>query len=87
MVNHCANPACKKQLHYLRDGKVFLFSTKKSSEKSSKLPYRLEHYWLCGDCAKLWTLSMDGDCEVKLVENSRKRARAHFPIPSASPAA
>jgi hypothetical protein len=87
MVNHCANPACKKQLHYLRDGKVFLFSAKKSSENSSKLPNRLEHYWLCGKCAKQWTLSMDGNAEVKLVETRKKRARSDFAAPSASPAA
>lgn len=87
MVNHCANPACNKQLHYLRDGKVFLFSAKKSLEKSSNFPYRLEHYWLCGACAKQWTLSMDGNNEVKLVETRKKRPDAGFGVPSASPAA
>ena len=25
MVNHCSNPQCAKPLHYLRDGRIFVF--------------------------------------------------------------
>lgn len=85
MVNHCANPTCHKPLHYLREGKVFLFSR---AEKSgdSKLPDRMEHYWLCGVCAKEWTLRSDGKHGVQLVEIRRKRLRASYAVASAAPA-
>lgn len=79
MVNHCANPDCHKSLHYLRDGKVFLFSSKNSADCESKLPHKLEHFWLCGACAKRWTLAMDGDRHVTLLETRRRKPRVQFP--------
>lgn len=76
MLNHCANPNCKKPLHYLRDGKVFLFSRKNSSKQNSKPPFQLlEHYWLCGKCTREWTLTMDGEQGVQLSEKTRHRFR------------
>ena len=80
MVNQCANSACSNQLHYLRDGKVFLFSRKNPSMNDSQLPQRLEHFWLCGTCTKKWTLSMDGDNNVQLVETKRRRFRANYEL-------
>jgi hypothetical protein len=47
MVSKCANPECGKPLHYLRDGKVFLFELK----SAGRSPRRVEHFWLCGDCS------------------------------------
>ncbi len=86
MVSHCANPVCHKPLHYLRDGKVFLFSRKGTSDGSSKLPHRMEHYWLCGICAKEWTVAPDGNDSIKLVEIKRRRFRANYAIASTAPA-
>jgi hypothetical protein len=85
MVNYCANPICHKPLHYLREGKVFLFSRKNPSDDHSKL-HRLEHYWLCGICAKEWTLTSDAKGGVKLVETRRRRVRAGYSMPSIAPA-
>ena len=84
MVNHCANPVCHKPLHYLREGKVFLFSKKNGS--GDDLPHKLEHFWLCGICAREWTLTMDGD-KTKLVQTKRKRhSRVGYAVASAAPA-
>lgn len=83
MVNHCANPACHKSLHYLRDGKVFLFSKGKNSD-SGKSPQRLEHFWLCGACAKVFTLSMDGNNSIQLLPAKRSR-RGQVPGSSYAP--
>ncbi len=79
MVNQCANPNCRKPLHYLRDGRVFLFSRKNSAAENRKLPHRLEHYWLCGTCVKEWTLQMDNENGVKLVENKKRAGRVRAP--------
>lgn len=78
MVNQCANPNCRKPLHYLREGRVFLFSPRKSSINNHKSPHRLEHFWLCGDCAQIWTLEMDSKDGVKLVETKSQRFRASY---------
>jgi len=86
MVNHCANPICHKPLHYLREGKVFLFSRKNQQNSKSGLPH-LEHFWLCGVCAKEWTLAVDEQDEVKLLEVRRPHFRArnlNEPIAQAS---
>lgn len=50
MVKNCANPQCAKPLHYLREGRVFVFEAKVSSEHGSM--HQLEHYWLCGECSR-----------------------------------
>jgi hypothetical protein len=86
MVSHCANPNCNKPLHYLREGKVFLFSGKNSSKHKSTPFQMIEHYWLCGDCARNWTLTMDRDQGVQLSERKQRRFRNTFrrrpPLPA-----
>ncbi len=86
MLSHCANTNCNKPLHYLREGKVFLFSRKNSSKQNSKPFQLLEHYWLCGECAREWTLTMDADQGVQLLERKRRRFRNTYrrqsPIPA-----
>lgn len=85
MVSHCANPNCQKPLHYLREGKVFLFTRKNQSKPNSKTFQRLEHYWLCGACAKQWTLTTDGENGIQLLEKKRQRLGATYRHPSAVP--
>lgn len=85
MVSHCANPQCLKPLHYLREGKVFLFTGRNTLKGKSTL-LRLEHYWLCGACAKEWTLMIDEENGVQLLERKRRRARTALVAPSAAPA-
>ena len=43
MVSQCANLDCRRELHYLRHGKIYQFVL--SPETGSK---RLENLWLCG---------------------------------------
>ncbi|MHB1794209.1 MAG: hypothetical protein ACYCPO_04530 [Acidobacteriaceae bacterium] len=86
MVSHCANPNCNKPLHYLREGKVFLFSRTNASKQNSKTLQLLEYYWLCGACSNEWTLTMDGENGIQVVERKRRRFRATYRAPSAAPA-
>ena len=51
MVSHCANPDCRRELHCLRDGKIYQFVL--SPKTGSK---RLEHFRLCSECSKNMTL-------------------------------
>jgi hypothetical protein len=58
MVSHCANPKCAKPLHYLREGRIFVFDvTASGADSKGKHPRRMEHYWLCGICSE--TLAME----------------------------
>ena len=84
MVNHCANPICHKRLHYLREGKVFLFSRKNGSPSTESKP--LEHFWLCGVCAKEWTLKSDAKTGVQLVKARHPSMRAGYAITEAAQA-
>lgn len=64
MVNFCSNPDCGKAIHYLRDGRVFVFRLRKEGEADS---HPLEHFWLCGDCAQSRTLVQDAAGAVRTV--------------------
>lgn len=57
MVNNCANPKCAKPLHYLREGRIFVFDVESDS---SKPIHRMEHFWLCGVCAQTMRLEKTG---------------------------
>ena len=61
MLDHCANPKCAKPLHYLREGRIFVFDSRPPvSDDSPRQVFRLEHYWLCGNCAKTLVLEKTG---------------------------
>jgi hypothetical protein len=53
MVKNCANPKCAKPLHYLREGRIFVFAADSDSDKPI---HRMEHFWLCGDCSQTMRL-------------------------------
>ena len=57
MVNACANPVCGKPLHYLREGRIFLFEVATGIADFQGRPARhMEHFWLCGVCSESLTL-------------------------------
>jgi hypothetical protein len=56
-VSNCANPECAKPLHYLREGRIFVFNVQDSSEETSgEKQTHLEHYWLCGACSPMFVV-------------------------------
>ena len=62
MVNNCANPQCNKPLHYLRDGRVFVFDVASARlGPDGKRARHLEHYWLCGDCSPSMIVERDAE--------------------------
>ncbi len=67
MVNHCANPQCCKPLHYLREGRVYVFDvTLPVSANSERTARRMEHFWLCGVCSEAYSLEQVEDRTVRL---------------------
>jgi hypothetical protein len=77
MLSHCANSQCSKPFLRLREGKLFLVETDHPVHPGgspsppiirARQPQReVEHYWLCDDCATLWTLIYDGDRGIALI--------------------
>jgi len=76
MLSHCANSQCSKPFLRLGQGKLFLVETEyaKSGELKAptsahmrQLPRRVERYWLCDQCAEVWTLVHAGNQGIVLV--------------------
>jgi hypothetical protein len=44
MISQCMNPDCRKELHYLRAGRVVRTTNRIDNT------IKVEHFWLCGDC-------------------------------------
>jgi hypothetical protein len=74
MLSQCANKQCGKPFLKLREGKLFVLETElhaKPGETTSTLDLspkqrRVERFWLCAECATLWTLVYDHDGGIAL---------------------
>lgn len=60
MINLCYNSGCKKELRYLRDGRVVRIIHGKGDQA------RLEHFWLCGPCSSEYDFVFEPDGSVRL---------------------
>lgn len=69
MVDCCYNPKCKKELRYLRDGRVVRII------HTDGETMRVEHFWLCGHCSRAREFVFGTDGSVTL----RNRAKAAMP--------
>jgi hypothetical protein len=76
MLSQCANSKCGKPFLKLREGKLFLVETERVTRpgesappfvRARQLQRFVEHYWLCDDCAALWTLVYNREHGVTLV--------------------
>jgi len=75
MLSRCANSQCGKPFLRLGEGKLFLVETERTTRPgaaaatfvSVRRQARVaEHYWLCGDCAREWTLVYDQNHAITL---------------------
>jgi hypothetical protein len=73
MVNQCANPNCCKPLHYLREGRIFVFDL---PDPNTPAPggraRRLQHFWLCGPCSETMVMEQTSEMEIQVTVKSRK---------------
>lgn len=85
MVNHCANPQCCKPLHYLREGRVYVFDVTRSvSGNGERIARRMEHFWLCGVCSETYLLEQVEDRTVRITPRT-KRAVSSTVLPYETP--
>ena len=69
MLSECLNPECRKELHYLRDGKVVRV-VRQEEER-----IRVEHFWLCGPCSIQFQVERDKEADIRLVPRRPVRMR------------
>ena len=65
MLTECFNPACNRELLYLKDGRVVRL-VKTHGEHS-----RVEHFWLCGECYRLHDFRFSSKEGVSLMVRSQ----------------
>jgi hypothetical protein len=65
MLSKCANPSCQAPFQYLSEGKLFRIDRQRIHHAGPQLvtekkpPRRLEHFWLCNECAAHMTIAWD----------------------------
>ena len=77
MVNHCANPHCCKPLHYLREGRVYVFDVSNPPNGSDRGTRRMEHFWLCGACSETFFLEQVEDRSVRIASRAQRSMPPH----------
>src|ERR1700678_2895891 len=88
MLSYCANSKCSRPFLRLRQGKLFLVETEfaarpgeitaPSSPNMRRHPRRVERYWLCDQCAELWTLVHERNRGIVLLALPRQPVGARL---------
>jgi hypothetical protein len=65
MISQCLNPKCRKELHYLRNGRVIRTTRRAGTE------VQVEHFWLCGECHIDYDFLFAKDGRVSLAPRPR----------------
>lgn len=83
MVNQCANPKCRKPLHYLREGRIFLFDLpdpKAAFPTPGGRANRLQHFWLCGQCSETMVMEQTSDMQIRVAFKSHNTEKEQAPV-------
>jgi quercetin dioxygenase-like cupin family protein len=76
MVSHCANPACRAPLHYLRGGRLYRFDVNSPGQPCHDVPNAIcaskparaaIFFWLCERCSSRFSLKFDLRLGVRLI--------------------
>lgn len=97
MLQKCANPSCANPFRKLSEGKLFLVETGSDELSNASLrrwdgpmPHRIEHFWLCNQCASVLTLAFEkgkGLKTVPLVQAGKKKPPASLALAAAADSA
>ncbi len=90
MLHKCANPACQNAFRKLTQGKLFLVETDELAVSPPQADWkranhrRIEHYWLCDQCAPSLTLTYErgrGVVAIPLDRSGLKKPATPEPLP------
>lgn len=79
MVNSCANPNCGKPLHYLREGRIFIFDMPDPNAPKGTRNSHREHFWLCGPCSQTLLLEQTSE-SIRVVPKHAMRPKRVVPL-------
>ena len=65
MISQCMNPDCRKELHYLRSGRVIRTTRRIGAQ------VLVEHFWLCGECHLDYDFLFANDGRVSLTHRHK----------------
>jgi hypothetical protein len=65
MLHKCANPPCSRLFRKMSEGKLFQLS--RHSAHSQRGATGWEYFWLCDQCALLFTLTVSAESAVNIV--------------------
>ncbi len=65
MISQCLNPTCRKELRYLRNGRVIRTTHHTGTQ------VQVEHFWLCGDCHTRYDFLFAKDGRVSLAPRAK----------------
>lgn len=71
MITQCMNPECRKELHYLRNGRVVRTTRRIGAH------VQVEHFWLCGECHLAYDFHYANDGRVSLAPRPKYVASVH----------
>ena len=77
MVNQCANSGCGKPLHYLREGRIFVFDLPDPNPPKPAAggrARRLQHFWLCGSCSETMVMEQTNEMQIRVAIKTQKVA-------------
>jgi hypothetical protein len=85
MVNRCVNPGCGKPLHYLQEGRIFVFDLPDANTPVS-VPSgrRLQYFWLCADCSETMVMEQTSELQVRVAVKTGKTQGETLDVLSAS---
>ncbi len=58
MFSECANPACRAEFNY-RQGAIFRFRCRPVEDGQPANAHSMQHFWLCGQCARTYRLEYE----------------------------
>lgn len=96
MLSQCANSQCSKPFLRLREGKLFLVETDRLTKPGEAVPpfvrarqqqRCVEHYWLCDECATVWTLIYSHEHGILLSPLARPVTSTRAPAVAGCPVA
>jgi hypothetical protein len=78
VLSQCANPACAKEFDH-RHGRFFRFPRNTREGEPPANTHSVQHFWLCGYCSEVYTLSYRTDCGIVMTEPFAKPSRGETP--------
>jgi hypothetical protein len=58
MFSECANPSCRVEFNY-RQGQFFRFRKQQLGDGQPANTHSVQHFWLCGSCARTYRLEYE----------------------------